>query len=76
MTGQIGRLIGLAIIGASNVDLAKIVLYQFKDGGLWVVKKEDDKYVIKQESISQEQFQAAMRIIIMKGENGLNIKEK
>lgn len=44
------------------------------DNGLWQVKNENNSYKIERIKLSQEQYDAALKVIESKGDNGLNIK--
>ncbi|MBQ3873218.1 MAG: hypothetical protein II791_05320, partial [Bacteroidales bacterium] len=51
------------------------ILKEFKENGLWVSHQIDDNcFVIRRETLSQSKYEAALKVIGNKGENGLNIK--
>jgi hypothetical protein len=73
LNNEIGRDIGEKNKGASNTDLAKKVMDEYKDNGLWTVSGNAKQgYSIQKSKISQEQYNAAIQEINKKGENGLN----
>ena len=74
LNNEIGRKIGINYKGLSNKQYAKLVLDEYKINGLWQVKKENNSYKIERIKLSQEQYDAALKVIESKGDNGLNIK--
>ena len=74
LNNEIGRKIGINYKGLSNKQYAKLVLDEYKINGLWQVKNENNSYKIERIKLSQEQYDAALKVIESKGDNGLNIK--
>lgn len=75
LNNEIGRSIGLKNTNASNKSFSEAILKEFKENGLWVSHQIDDKcFVIRRETLSQSKYEAALKVIGNKGENGLNIK--
>ena len=74
LNNEIGRKIGINYKGLSNKQYAKLVLDEYKINGLWQVKNENNSYKIERIKLSQEQYDAALKVIEPKGDNGLNIK--
>ena len=71
---EIGRKIGARNKGASNKKLALLVLNEFRKNGLWVgIKQTDGSYSIQKKRITQEQYEAALKELNRKGNNGKNI---
>ena len=71
---EIGRKIGARNKGASNKKLALLVLNEFRKNGLWVgIKQTDGSYSIQKKRITQEQYEAALKELNKKGNNGKNI---
>lgn len=68
----IGRKIGKDNPNASNVELAKKVLQEYKTNGLWTVSKKDGKYHIGKTVITEKQFKLGIEEINKKNENGKN----
>jgi hypothetical protein len=73
LNNQIGRDIGKNNKGASNKDLAKSVMKEYRDNGLWTVSGSDEEgYSLHKTRIYSDQYNAAIKEINKKGENGLN----
>lgn len=73
MNNEIGRSIGAKNKGASNKEMALMVLNEFRDNGLWVgVQQADGLYKVQKKRITQEQYDAALKELNKKGNNGLN----
>lgn len=73
LNNSIGRSIGEKNKGASNKDLAKAVMEEYRANGLWTVTGNDKNgYTPKRTKISSEQYKAAIMEINKKGENGFN----
>ena len=65
--------IGAKNKGASNKEMALMVLNEFRDNGLWVgVQQADGLYKVQKKRITQEQYDAALKELNKKGNNGLN----
>ena len=75
LNNSIGRDIGNENKGASNKKLAELVLEEYKNEGLWVVDKNSgNELYLRREKLSQEQYEKALRVILQKGNDGLNIE--
>ena len=71
---EIGREIGAKNKGASNKKLALLVLKEFRKNGLWVgIKQTDGSFSIQKKRITQEQYNAALKELNKKGNNGKDI---
>ena len=68
----IGRKIGTNNPNASNVELAKQVLTEYKDNGLWTVTKKEGKYHLQKTIITQKQFESGIHGINNKNNYGKN----
>ena len=72
---EIGREIGAKNKGASNKKLALLVLKEFRKNGLWVgIKQPDGSYSIQRKRITQEQYEAALKELNKKGNNGVCVE--
>ena len=75
LNNEIGRSLGITYQGADNNVLAGAVLEEYKENGLWeVVKSEQGNYRVVKNTLSQEQYNAAMHVIQQKGKDGLQIE--
>jgi len=73
LNNAIGREIGEQNQGASNMDMAKAVLTEFHENGLWTANRNKDGSVsIQKTKITKAQYDAAIEEINKKGENGLD----
>ncbi len=73
LNNNIGRKIGADNKGASNKTLAGKVMETFYKQGLWTVTRNGDgSFSIQREKISREQYNAAMKEINKKNNNGLD----
>ena len=68
----IGRKIGTNNPKASNVNLAKLVLKEYKEKGLWTVTKINGKYHLQRTKISQKQYELGVQEINKKNNYGKN----
>ncbi len=69
----IGRSIGEKNKDADNITIAKKVMEEYHDNGLWTAKpNEYGGYTIEKNKLTDEQYNAAIKEIDRKGENGLN----
>ena len=69
----IGRRIGKENKGADNKTLALKVIEEFYKKGLWVgITKDDGSVSIQKETITKKQYDAAVKNISKKNNNGLN----
>lgn len=68
----IGRKIGTNNPNASNVELAKQVLTEYKNNGLWTVTKKEGKYHLQKTIITQKQFESGIHGINNKNNYGKN----
>jgi hypothetical protein len=71
---EIGRKIGADNPDASNVELAKNVIEEFKENGMWTVQKTDEGYIATKTKLTQKQFEEALKNIQPLHENGLKQK--
>jgi len=73
LNNVIGRQIGEKNKGASNQTMAKAVAKEFYEKGLWTASENKNGTVsIQKTRITKAQYDAAIREINKKGENGLN----
>lgn len=73
LNNAIGREIGSKNRGASNRGLAEAVLNEYKENGLWTVSGSNKiGYQVQKTRLTQDQYHAALKEIMTKGENGLN----
>ena len=73
LNNEIGRTIGKKYSSSSNKDMAKMVMKEYYQSGLWTAEHNDDgSYTVVKTRISTEQYNAAIKEINKKGENGLN----
>ena len=69
----IGRRIGKENKGADNKTLALKVIEEFYKKGLWVgITKDDGSVSIQRETITKKQYDAAVKNINKKNNNGLD----
>ena len=73
LNNAIGREIGKQNKGASNQTMAKEVAKEFHENGLWTASKDKNGNIsIQKTKITKEQYNAAIKEINKKGDNGLN----
>ncbi|MDR2650859.1 MAG: hypothetical protein LBC68_00895 [Prevotellaceae bacterium] len=73
LNNEIGRNIAEQNTGATNVELATAVMDEYKNNGLWTVSgNKKDGYTIQRTTITNEQYEAALREINKKNETGRN----
>ena len=73
LNNEIGRDIGEQNKGASNQTMAKKVAKEFYENGLWTTSKNKDGSVsIQKTKITKDQYNAAIKEINQKNNNGLN----
>ena len=72
LNNKIGRDIGKKYSSYSNKNMAKAVMKEYFNFGLWTVHKSNSNYTLIKTKISKEQYDAAIKEIDTKGENGLN----
>ena len=73
LNNRIGREIGEQNKGVSNKTMAKKVVIEFYENGLWTTSKnKEGTFSIQKTRITKEQYDAAMTEIDKKGNNGLN----
>lgn len=73
LNNEVGRAIGKKHSSSSNKEMAKMVMNEYYQNGLWTAKHNDDgSYTIAKTRITTEQYNAAINEINKKGENGLN----
>ena len=72
LNNQIGRKIGETNTFSSNKDIAKLVMKEYFDNGLWTARgNEKDGYKLVRTKITEDQYKSAIIEINKKGENGL-----
>ena len=67
----IGRQIALDNPGSSNVSLALKALYYFHTQGFWVFEKNNEDFVIYQQTLSEEEYNKALEELIKLHQDGL-----
>jgi len=72
---QIGQSIGENNPNASNVELAGMVLNEFKENGMWTVQETETGYTITRTKMTNEQYKQAQNNLKQLQENGLKKKE-
>ena len=73
LNNKIGREIGEKNKGVSNQAMGKLVAKEFFENGLWTTSQNKDGSIsIKKTKITKEQYEAAIKEINKKGDNGLN----
>jgi hypothetical protein len=72
LNNGIGREIGARNKGVSNRGLAESVLNEYKENGLWQAIPNKGGYNVQKARLTQSQYDAALKVIRQKGENGLN----
>lgn len=72
LNNNIGRDIGRKYSSYNNKNMAKAVMKEYFNFGLWTVDKSNGGYILMKTKISKEQYDAAIKEIGTKGENGLN----
>jgi RHS repeat-associated protein len=72
LNNSIGREIGTRNKRAPNRGLAEAVLNEYKENGLWQAIPDKGGYKVQKTRLTQAQYDAALKVIRQKGDNGLN----